>query len=333
MNDFWISGGHHLLDRDQNGWLLLTDDFLKAYLARPELLPPPDACEDERRLHALLLRDPRRAVSGVEIDAIKDADARENWQVMLAFRDRLMDAPTLEAAYLGLVRGDMSGTPLLFLNQLTQVVLRNALDGTDDPFVLRAAELFFRPQKASVHEDSLLFADAEVIEMHETGRASSPLMAMFSGPVVTELDILDTSNSEHYFHRSDAFDMVLRFSDPSARRALARALQLWLTHLLGLTVEIEPVTKAQDADWAWFVGLDAEATTIGNALWRGDEQSQSDLERIVGIFRLSFEEPQAALPEIGKRPVWLILALTADNHLRLKPQNLVTGLPLVEAVG
>ena len=44
MPDFWLSCGHHLLDRDDGGGLLVTDEFLKAYLARPELTPPPDAC-------------------------------------------------------------------------------------------------------------------------------------------------------------------------------------------------------------------------------------------------------------------------------------------------
>ena len=47
--------------------LLVTDEFLKAYLARPELAPPPDACIAERTLHAALLTDPRRPVAAAEI--------------------------------------------------------------------------------------------------------------------------------------------------------------------------------------------------------------------------------------------------------------------------
>jgi hypothetical protein len=332
MKDFWISGGHHLLDRDADGWLRLTDDFLKAYLARPELVPPQDACAAEQRLHSDLLLNPRRTVAAPEIAAIADADARENWEIMLAFRDRLLAAPTLEAAYLGLVRGDMGRTPALFLNQLTQVVLRNALDGIEDPFVLRAAELFFRPQRATVREGALLLADAEVIELHEAQRAASPLMAMFSEPAVTELEILDAANADHYYHRSDAFDLVLRFSDDTARRGLATALRLWVKHLLGLEVAVEPVAQMADTDWRWFVGLDAEATRIGNALWRGEDVSRAELDRIVGVFRLTFEQPEEALPDIGNRPVWLILATAADNQLRPKPQNVITGLPLAEAV-
>ena len=46
----------------------------------------------------------------------------------------------------------------------------------------------------------------------------------------------------------------------------------------------------------------------------------------------SFDEPAAALPDIGTSPIWLIMAVTANNELRLKPQNIVTGLPLMEAV-
>lgn len=334
MKDFWVSSGHHLLDRDANGWLQLTDDFLKAYLARPELVPPPEACDAERSLHASLLADPRRTIAPADIAALSDADARENWQVMLDFRDRLVAAPSLEAAYLSLVRGGVGRTPLLFLNQLTQVVLRNALDGIEDPYTLRAAELLFRPQKATVVNGALLLADAETIAMHEEGRVAAPLVAMFSGPSVTELDVLDESNAAHYFHRSEAFDTVLSFGGGTeARRGLARALEIWIKHLIGISVDIEPVAQAQDADWAWFVGLDAAATRIGNALWRGDDVPETELERIIAIFRLAFSEPDDARADIGTRPVWLILALDGDDQVRLKPQNLVTGLPLAETVG
>src|SRR5215470_3820594 len=129
MKVFWLSCGHHLLDRDQGGGLVVTDKFLKAYLARPELTPPPEACVVERTLHAALLADPRRDVAASEIAAIADADARENWAVMLAWRDLLLAHRTIEAAYLHLVRRGVGKTPPLFINQLVHVILRNALDG------------------------------------------------------------------------------------------------------------------------------------------------------------------------------------------------------------
>ena len=104
MKDFWIACGHHLLDRDESGGLRVTDEFLKAYFARPELMPPDEACAVERRLHRELLPHPRQPVSADEIAAIVDADARENWRFVLAFRDLLLRHPTLEAAYLAIVR-------------------------------------------------------------------------------------------------------------------------------------------------------------------------------------------------------------------------------------
>src|SRR5258708_14335627 len=94
MKDFWISCGHHLLDRNASGGLVVTDEFLKAYFARPELMPPEDACAIERRLHRELLAEPRRPVGAEEVTVLADADARENWQFVLAFRDLCIEPLT-----------------------------------------------------------------------------------------------------------------------------------------------------------------------------------------------------------------------------------------------
>ena len=37
MPDFWRNSGFHLLERDAAGRLRVTDDFLRAYLLRPEM--------------------------------------------------------------------------------------------------------------------------------------------------------------------------------------------------------------------------------------------------------------------------------------------------------
>ena len=330
MKDFWLASGHHLLDRDDAGRLQVTDAFLKAYLARPELLPPETACDAERRLHhELLMHHPRRPVGADEIAAMEDADARENWRYMIAFRDRLLAAASLDAAYLAMVRGSVGDTPPLFMDQLTQVVLRAALDGEQDPWILRAAELFYRPQRLTLHEDAVLLADAESIELHEQDRHASPLLNMLGGPAVAELDILDEANADEYFARSDAFDMVLNFgSGGLGRRGLAAAMAAWIRHLLAVEVEIEPVDRIEEETWAWFVGLDAEATRIGNALWSGRDLESEAADRVVALFRLSFPDIREVQPEIGANPVWLILAMTSDQTIRIKPQNLIVGLPL-----
>ena len=330
MREFWVSSGHHLTPRTEGGGLAVTDELLLAYLARPELAPPPDACAAERALHASLLREPRRPVAPAEIEALADPDARENWQVLLAFRERLLMSPTVEAAYLGLVRGGVN-VPPMFLDQLVHLILRNALDGCDDPYVLRAGELFFRPQRVSVHDGALLLADAETIEAQEPGR--TPLVAMLGLEPATELDVLDDANAWTYWSRSDAFSMALNLgSNPKGREGLAHAIEVWVRHLLHLDVAVEPIAALEDRDWRWFVGLDAEATEIGNALWRGEPLDHAARSRILALFRLTIADRARVEPRAAGHPVYLFLAMTPDNRLRLKPQNLITGLPLTAAV-
>src|SRR6185437_13652985 len=198
------------MDRDAGGRLLVTDEFLKVYLARPELAPPPEACAAERSLHTALMAEPRRPVATAEIAAIADADARENWQVMLDFRAKLLNHRTLEAAYVDLMRHGAK-VPHLFVNQLVHVILRNALDGCEDPYVLRAAELFFRPQRMTLHDGSLIAADEETIA-GQSGTPVSPLVSMLGIPAEAEIDVMNDDNAEHYFEHSDQFHVALDVS-------------------------------------------------------------------------------------------------------------------------
>jgi len=334
MTDFWLSCGHHLVDRHAGGGLVVTDQFLKAYLARPELSPPAEACAVERVVHARLLADPRAPVAAAEMATMADADARENWRIMLAFRDHLRRHRTLEAAYLALVRGGMGKTPPLFVNQLVHVILRNILDGCEDAWVLRAAELFFRPQMITLHEGSLLAADEETIS-GASATPVSPLVSMLGLPAASEIDVLGDHNAAEYFSRSDQFDMAL---DLTAGRngltALADVIARFIRHVLAVEVAVEPLIELREAQFTWYVGLDAEGTKIGDRLWRGDELDEATQGRVLGLFRLAFRDPAAADAELGGAPVYLILAMSPDRTLRMKPQNLIIGLPLrqLEAV-
>src|SRR3546814_11525784 len=83
MQDFWRDCGYHLLERRGDGHLVVTDDFLRAYLNRPEVRPVPESNDAERALHAALLRNPREAVSGERLAAMGDPDAIENYRVVL----------------------------------------------------------------------------------------------------------------------------------------------------------------------------------------------------------------------------------------------------------
>ncbi|MCK1715080.1 MULTISPECIES: DUF6352 family protein [unclassified Bradyrhizobium] len=328
MSDFWIACGHHLLDRDESGGLRVTDEFLKAYFVRPELMPPKDACPVERRLHREMLADPRRPVGADEVAAIADEDARENWRLVVAFRDLMLRHPTLEAAYLAVLRSSSNDLPPLFINQLVHVILRNALDGNDDVFVLRAAELFFRPQRILPHEQALLLGDEELVG----GRSPTPvlsLISMLGTQTDAQLDVLSEENAESYWKRSDQFDMAFDLTAGGrGSRALAQAMTRWVSHLLGIDVAIEPLTELREVKLAWYVGLDADATKTGDRLWHGEELDGPSAERILSLFRLTFADPRLVMETLRGEPAYLILAMTADQKLRMKPQNLLTGLPI-----
>jgi hypothetical protein len=327
VREFWVASGHHLARLTPDGWLGVTDELLLAWLARPEVVPPPEACDAERALHGRLIADPRAAVDTRDIAALSDPDARENWEFLVGFRDRLVAAGTVEAAYLAAVR-EGAVLPPVFLNHLVQLILRNALDGCGDPFTLRAAELFFRAQRATVEDGAVLLADLELAEELEAERHASPLTAMFNEG---SLDTLSEANAWTYWSRSDAHAMRLNFGgDARARAGLAAAVAAFVRHLLGEEVAVAALTDVAEPDLRWFVGLDAEATAIGNALWRGEAPEAAD--RLIGLFRLDFADPRAVLPRAAGHPVYLLMAMAADGTVRLKPQNLVVGLPLGAAV-
>jgi hypothetical protein len=249
---------------------------------------------------------------------------------MLSFRDGLLGARTGEAAYLDLVRDGARGIAPLFLNQLVHLILRNALDGCEDPYVLRAAELFFRPQRVSFQDGAALLADADVVEAHESGAGRSPLVAMLGKEPETSLDVLDDANAWTYWSRSDAFAMALNLgSNPRSREGLARVVEVFVRHLMNEEVAVEPVAAIEDRDWRWFVGLDAEATRIGNALWAGEKVDPDTQARVLALFRLTFADPARIERRTAGRPVYLILAMTPDRMVRVKPHNLIVGLPLV----
>jgi hypothetical protein len=148
-------------------------------------------------------------------------------------------------------------------------------------------------------------------------------------PAAGEVDVLNEVNAETYWERSDLFDMALDLT--AGRRgldALGDVIRQWITHLLSIEVETEALTEATDVNLIWYVGLDAEATAIGDALWNDDELDQAARERIIGLYRLTFRDSEIVLDKARGEPIYLILAMTPDRMLRMKPQNLVTGLPI-----
>ncbi|HEX4943125.1 MAG TPA: DUF6352 family protein [Usitatibacteraceae bacterium] len=340
--DFWASSGFRLLGRGPEGWLVPGDDYLRHFLARAELLPPPEAGAGERHLHARLLDKPRLAVGDADLAAVEDEDARDNWVQFLLFRDRLLAAGSLEACYVEQFRRSQGGGPDRqvgvefappFIDALAQAIVRGLLEGTADPWLARAGELFFRRQRVSVEGGMVLAADASTIEAYaETGgfgNVGRLLRAQQTPLAAVKLDVLNAENAPFYFLRDEFFSFLLDLTPGrEGARALAAVLERWVAHLAGVRVAIEPLARIEDERWRWHAGLDVESTAILNALFRGESVSDEARSRLVSLFRLTFADAGDALPEAAGRPVYLGLAFRDDHTLKLKPQNLLVNLPL-----
>jgi Family of unknown function (DUF6352) len=334
--DFWLTSGFHLLRRDATGKLVVTDEFLRAYLARPEMRPVEESCDAERALHAALMADPRQPVGAATLARLADADARENYAVLLRFRDALLAHDTIEACYLAQVRDGVAIAPL-FLGQLAHVILRNILDGCADPLRVRAAELLFRAQMVKIEDGSIKLADEEIVEMYAARQnvaAPANLLPEAGGRArEIALDVLGRETAMVYWERSDRFDTVLEvgFTQPGLD-ALCRVLEAWLAHFLGVAAAIHPVQEVRDERWSWHVGLDSESTAILNDLYNGAEVDEARRRRLLSLFRLEFRDAGDARLALAGKPVYLGMAMTANNKLYLKPQNLLVNLPLARGV-
>lgn len=347
--NFWPSCGFDRLQRNAQGWLTVTPDYLRLFLERPELALVPESCKAERQLHQALREDPLRSVSPETLARFKDADARDNYRLFLAFRDALCGAGTVEACYLQLFRSGRIEIPPLFIDLLVQAMLRNLLDGCEDAQQLRAAELLFRPQRVTVQDGQVLAADQAVVDQYsrnaglgELGRLLLENRTQLRG---VDLAVLDAGNAAGYRERSERFHFLLDLTHEvqqelshgltlrmtrarSGLKALACVLELWTRHLLGVEVRIEPLARVDDAAWRWHLGLDAEATAILNDLYEEKPVQPERMQRLISLFRLEFADLACVQPEMAGKPVWLGLAMNADGVLRVKPQNLLLNLPL-----
>ena len=281
------------------------------------------------------MQDPRRPVAKEELDLLKDPDARGNYEVVLRFRDRLLQAGSVEGCYMNLFKGGVD-IPPLFIEQMAHVVLRNILDAGADPLQLRAAELFFREQKATIQDGHALLADLETVQMHASGSQYGSLGRLIvEAQVATakaNLDVLDRANAALYWERESRYDTVISLTyGRAALDAFCRVMEVWIFHFLNVEIHIKPVRRIEESRWAWHIGLDAESTEILNTLWSGEEVDAGRMRRILALFRMDFAEPREMRRDIAGRPVYLALATDENDIVKMKPQNLLLNLPLNEA--
>jgi Family of unknown function (DUF6352) len=356
VNPFWTACGHDRLDRNAHGWLVPTDDYWRLWLERPELALVEESCAGETALHEALVASPQRTVQAHELDAIEDADVRANVRLFLGLRDAVLAAGSLEAAYLGLFRAGAIQLPPLFLDLMAQAIVCRLLDGDGDAWHWRAAELLFRRQRVSVKDGRVLCGDSEVLDMmSQTGGLGEMGRLLMQGgaalPVV-QMAVLGPDNAAHYRQSqvgTGRFNWLLDLTHEvrnalphgltltmnradSGLAALARVLERWVQHFLGVSVRIQPESRVDDPSWRWYLGLDAESSPLLNDLYLGHEVAPERLQRLVSLFRLRFDDPQQMRTDLQGKPVYLGLAMTADGLLKLKPQNLLLNLPLARAV-
>jgi hypothetical protein len=117
----------------------------------------------------------------------------------------------------------------------------------------------------------------------------------------------------------------------SGLKPLARLLERWVQHLLGVGVRIEPVHRVDDPAWRWHLGLDAEASRLLDDLYTGVEVEPERMARLVSLFRLHFADPADMRADVQGKPVYLGLMARDTGALRMKPQNLLLNLPLARS--
>jgi hypothetical protein len=329
----WPDNGYRHLRVSDRDHLELTDTFLKALWSRTELAPIEESCDAERRLHGRLMLDPRRPVAERELAALADGDAQDNYRTALAFRSLLMAQPDLERAYLKLVQPGPTPTAAPLLDLLTQILVRHLVERHGDPFLNRAGELFFRTQMAALG-NGVQLADAEAIARVRTPGAVRVLDMLIqqasigSTPQTDGLDVLTDSSARSYFTRREPFDMVLDLAlGGPGMAALEKLLVLWVEHFTGAQVSVRAVTRIDDSDWRWHIGLDPESNRILNGLYRGRETDPETLERIVALFSMEIGAPGFRDPSLRDHPVHLAMAVDSGGMLRVKPQNLLVNLP------
>jgi hypothetical protein len=278
---------------------------------------------------------PKKKISEKELDAIEDPDARDNYRIVLNFRKKLLDAGTLEGCYLSLFKAAVE-LPPIFLDQLAHVILRSILEGSEDPLELRAAELFFREQKATIRDGHVLLADLETVQMHASGNRYGSIGRLIVEAQAeigkADLDVLDRANAALYWDRESRHDTVisLTYGRP-ALEAFCRVLEAWSAHFFHLKVSIKPIRKIEEPRWAWHIGLDAESTAMLNELWAGADLDPGRMRRILCLFQMQFHDPALMRPDIAGRPVYLALSCDENQVVRMKPQNLLINLPVHEA--
>ena len=316
--DFWLTSGWHLLNKDNENRLLPSEDFMKAYFIRPEVQIVSESCLQEIKLNKKLLNNPFSNVDKKEIELIDDNDVKFNYRMILNFRDFLSNSENIESAYLKFCKGQKINFPPLFLDHLVQIILRNILDKEPFPLEARVAEIFFRSQITNIQQDEIMLADQEITNLQVLDSKEKKNV---------DVDILRESTADFYWERSDRFDtsIDIAYTKPGLD-ALARVMEKWIYYFLKIKVVITPLQKIEDDRWSWHIGLDQISSSILDKLYNGTKISDFELKKIICLFKL--ETNKGFVQNMVGKPVYLALSTNDKGIIKMKPQNLLTNLPI-----
>jgi hypothetical protein len=334
------------------------ESFWQSLLQLPQLAIVPESCRDEKRLHDALALKPLRPVKAEELAAIRDEDARDNYAMLLQFRDGVLAAGSLSAWYSQLFAGSKITVAPLFIDIAVQQIILDLLADEPDAFTHRAAELLYRTQRVTVHEGRIISGDQEALDterdtggLGDLGRLLLQNKIQVAGKESHALQVLTPEHVDsfqaqrshlNYRHNwlldltheqaaqvgADHHSFEIRLArKTSGLTALARVLERWTEHFKGVKVRITPLAKIEDAAWRWHTGLDAQSSQLLNTLYEQQPLSEAQLKRLISLFRLDFQDAKDCLPEMQGKPTYLGLAMNEQGLLKLKPQNLLLNLP------
>jgi hypothetical protein len=145
-----------------------------------------------------------------------------------------------------------------------------------------ASRPYQQQQRIAVHDGRVLSADLEAVDRRGP-RPALDVLRLAAGDGGDDdfagLPVLGVGNAHRFEAAADPFVFVLDLTHEvahdvghglvftmtrarSGQAALARVLERWVAHLLGVRTTIRPLPRIDDDAWAWHVGLDVEASAL-----------------------------------------------------------------------
>ena len=286
-------------------------DFLWALLASPQLALPAEACDAEINLHKVLQAAPLQKIDDEQLATILDADARDNYAFYARLQTDLVTAGSVEAYYLQLIRSDAITVPPEVMDALVENITLRMMDATTNPTVDKNIAVQYAAAEWLYKRQAVHLEDGRV--MHDVPRDS----------VTEPLDL------SHGMANELSHGLVFRLSNAnSGLKALSQVFEKWVMHMLQVEVTIKHVSKVDDPAWRWHIGLEITSTGLLNDLYLGNDMTEDRLKSLVSLFKLEFKNANAMQADVAGKPVYLGLAMDANGHVKIKPQNLLLNLPV-----